>query len=130
VTGIELKEIDFSFQTQMAAMIDFSVSWQNNFQALLKAPEDFTVIGAFCGNDLVGFGIIEPHSGDIPQLAVSKGERRKGVGRALIYELKKRNKADIVKIVNVESTESGTIAFIHSCGIPKIVSQYEMIKKL
>ena len=51
IDGIELKEIDFSFQSQMEAIMDFNLSWQNNFQALMKKPSDFKIIGAFHNHD-------------------------------------------------------------------------------
>lgn len=128
--GVVFKEIDLSYQPQMQAMIDFNLSWQNNFQALLKKPDDFVVIGAFRNNELVGYGIIEPGSGDISQLAVLKKERRKGIGSNLLAELKKHIKADIVKIVNIESTQQGIIDFVTKNSVPKLVSQFEMIKQL
>jgi ribosomal protein S18 acetylase RimI-like enzyme len=125
---ISLKEIDFGYRPQMEAMIDFPLSWQNDFQALLKKPEDFVVIGAFKNDELVGYGIVEPGSGDISQLAVAKSERRKGIGSMILAELKKINKADIVKVVNIPSTEKGIIEFVTKNSIPKIVSQFEMIR--
>lgn len=127
---IILKEIDLSYQLQMEAMTDFTISWQNNFQALLKNPDDFVVTGAFRDNELVGYGIVEPASGDISQLAVVKNERRNGIGSNLLAALKKMIKAGIVKVVNIESKEKGIIEFVTKNGIPKIVSQYEMIKRI
>ena len=111
-------------------MHDFELSWQNNFQALNKKPDDFKIIGAFEDDALIAYGIIEPASGDIPQLAVTKAYRRKGIGSKILYELQKLNKADIIKIVNIESDQQHIISFINKNGIPKIVSQYEMIKVL
>ena len=127
---ITLKEIGFGYRQQMEAMIDFNLSWQNNFQALLKNPDDFIVIGAFNNDALIGYGILEPASGDIPQLAVAKNERRKGIGSIILAKLQQLNKADIVKVVNIPSTETGIIDFVTKNGIPKIVSQYEMVKRI
>lgn len=129
-SNVELKEIDFSFQLQMETMIDFNLSWQNNFQALLKKLTDFKLIGAFCKNDFVGYGIIEPETGDISQLAVDKKYRRMKIGTMILNELKKINCASIVKVVNVESNQNEIISFVTQNGIPKIVSQFEMVKQL
>jgi len=128
--GIELKNIDFSCQAQMEAMHDFPLSWQNSFQSLSNMPQSFACIGAFRGNDLAGYGIVEPATGDIPLLAVAHDERRKGIGTIMLCELQKRNKADIVKIVNIEAGQDASKQFVTSNGIPHIVSQYEMIKTL
>jgi ribosomal protein S18 acetylase RimI-like enzyme len=125
--GLELKEINFSYQSQMEAMVDFRISWQNDFQALLKAPQDFIVLGVFKKNKLIGFGIIDPGAGDVPQLAITPNERQNGIGSFLISELKKRNKAEILKVVNIESNQHVICKFMEKQGIPKIVSQYEMI---
>ena len=125
---IEFREIDFNYQSQMEAMIDFNLSWQNNFQALSKKPSDFKMVGAFHQNDLVGYGIIEPETGDIPQLAVQRDYRRNGIGSTLLNELKKINRAPIAKVVNIESNQKEIISFIINSGLPRIVSQFEMIK--
>lgn len=127
---VSLKEIDFSYQSSMEAMIDFPLSWQNNFQALLKNPGDFVILGAFKNDELVGYGIVEPGSGDISQLAVAKNERRKGIGSMIMAELKKRITADIVKIVNIPSTEKEIINFVNNNGVAKTVSQFEMIRDI
>jgi ribosomal protein S18 acetylase RimI-like enzyme len=128
--NVSLKEIDFGYQPLMEKMIDFKLSWQNDFQALLKKPEDFVVISAIKDDVLVGYGIVEPGSGDMSQLAVTKSERRKEIGSLIITELKKRIAADIVKIVNIPSDEKGIIEFVNKNGVPKIVSQFEMVKTI
>ena len=128
--GIELRDIDFSYGTQMEAMNDFPLSWQNSFQSLLNMPGNFRCVGAFKGNDLVGYGIVEPATGDIPLLAVTRQERRKGIGTLLLQELRNRNEAEILKVVNIESGQEEIKQFIINNGIPKIVAQYEMIKML
>lgn len=127
---ISLRDIDLSSRPQMEAMNDFPLSWQNSFQALSTMPESFQYIGAFLENEFVGYGIVEPSTGDVPLLAVSAPYRRKGIGSLILNELKKRNKADIVKVVNIEAGRNAAIQFVTANGIPKIVAQYEMIKML
>lgn len=127
---VEFKEIDFNYQAQMTSMIDFNLSWQNNFQALAKQPSDFKLIGVFHQKILIAYGIIEPETGDISQLAVKKDFRRNRIGSILLNELKKLNKADIIKVVNIESNQDAIITFLTNNGIPKIVSQFEMIRLL
>lgn len=127
---LELKPIDLASLPQLESMPDFTPSWQNNFQALLKAPGDFVMLGAFRGDDFLGYGIVEPAGGDIPQLAVRKDERRKGIGSLILKHLADYIQADIIKIINIESTKAGIISFINHNQIPKIASQYEMIRDL
>lgn len=127
---VAFRQIDFSYQPEMLDMCDFTLSWQNDFQALNKNPDDFIAIGAFSNERFIGYGVVEPGTGDIAQLAVAKTERRKGIGSAILRELQKLVKADIVKVVNIESTQTATLNFVLGSGIPKIVSQFEMIKTL
>jgi len=127
---VALKKIDLSYQPQMETMTDFPLSWQNRFEALLKEPGDFVIMAAFKNEQLVGYGIAEPGSGDISQLAVAKNERRKGIGSMILSELKKYIQADIVKIINIPENEKGIIDFVTKNGVPKIVSQFEMIKPI
>lgn len=130
VNEAELKEIDFSFRPEMESMMDFKLSWQNDFQALNKEPGNFKIIGAFYQNRLSGYGIIEPETGDIPQLAIDRNFRRRGIGTMILLELKKLNRAAIAKVVNIESGQDGIISFLSRNKIPKIVSQFEMTKQL
>jgi ribosomal protein S18 acetylase RimI-like enzyme len=127
---VAFREIDFNYQSQMEAMIDFNLSWQNNFQALTKKPSNLKLIGAFYQKQLIAYGIIEPETGDIPQLAVHRDHRRNGIGAMLLNELKKLNRALIAKVVNIESNQEAIISFITKNGIPKIVTQLEMIKPI
>ncbi len=127
---VKMREIDFSFQSQMETLLDFNLSWQNNFQALIKKPSDFKLIGAFHQENLVGYAIIEPETGDIPQLAVNKNYKRKRIGTMLLNEVKKINRAKIIKVVNIESNQNAIRSFIASNGIPQISSQFEMIKSI
>lgn len=126
--NIHLKHIDLSYQKQMEKLLDFDLSWQNNFAALLKNPNDFKTVGAFYDSHFVGYGIIEPKSGDVPQLAVAKAHRKQGIGSFILSELKKLNEADIVKVVNIPSNQETIIQFVRKRGIPKLVSQFEMIR--
>jgi ribosomal protein S18 acetylase RimI-like enzyme len=124
-----LREISLDIKV-MAEMHDFLLSWQNSFESLERNTSHVEIIGAFLNNILVGYGIIEPGSGDIPQLAVKKGERKNGIGTAILSVLQKRNRADIVKVINIPSGCKEIKEFLVNNGIPEVVTQYEMIREL
>lgn len=128
--SVELREIDFSYMKEMEIMWDFYPSWQNNFNALLNATEGFKIIGAFEQNVLISYGIIEVATGSIPQLAVSKAHRRRGIGSAIFTALQKFNQAELIKFVNTDAACEHVTAFIEKNGLPKFTSQHEMIKEL
>jgi GNAT superfamily N-acetyltransferase len=127
--GLAFKEISINEQL-MGNMHDFLSSWQNNFESLQVNPSHFQVLGVFREGELLGYGIIEPESGDIPQLAVKAGERRKGIGSAIIEALGKENKAETLKVINIPSDRPEIMNFLLHCGIPDVVTQYEMIRQL
>ncbi|MCW3121284.1 MAG: GCN5-Related N-Acetyltransferase [Flavipsychrobacter sp.] len=127
---IILRGTTLSDKAIMQAMWDFAQSWQNTFDALEKNIENFKIIGAFSGDRLLGYGIIEPSSGDIPQLAVDKNYRRKGIGSAILKELLSHNNYTSVKVINTDASIISIASFLEQNGIGKCGMQYEMIKSL
>jgi ribosomal protein S18 acetylase RimI-like enzyme len=127
---VTIREIDFSFRDTMQAMWDFQPSWQNRFDALLKNPNHFIVLGAFTGTELLGYGVIEPASGDIPQLAVHRNQRHRKIGSHLLHALCEKNDSQVIKVVNTEAGYEPITAFLAWNGIPKMTGQFEMSRSL
>lgn len=127
---IMIKQTDLSQKTRMLEFCDFDLSWQNKFEAVERIPEDFKILGAFKGEQLVGHCIIDPTTGDITQIAVSKSYRRKGIGTNLLNEASKINNYDSMKVINTEIGHDAIKDFLkfHSMRIKG--KQYEMIKQL
>ena len=109
---------------------DFYPSWQNSFESICRKAEDFLIFGAFYNNELAGYCIFEPVSGDVTQIAVDPSHRRKGVGRSLLAEVLKFNRHDSLKIVNTDVNCDSITRFLESVNIPLTGKQFEMIKKL
>ncbi len=110
---------------------DFEPSWQNSFEAIERAPEDFITLGAFDGDRLVGYVIFEPAAGDITQIAVAKTHRRQGIGSMLLGEMLGQNPAPGVKCINTEVGRDEALAsFLQAKNIPLADKQFEMIKRL
>jgi ribosomal protein S18 acetylase RimI-like enzyme len=110
---------------------DFTPSWQNNFEAVERAPEDFETLGAYDGDRLVGYVIFEPAAGDITQLAVAKTHRRQGIGSTLLGEMLRLNRAPGIKCINTEIGRDESLAgFLQVKNIALAGKQFEMIKKL
>lgn len=110
---------------------DFKPSWQNSTTSMERCPENKIVLGAFHNNELRGYGIIYPKSGDVPQIAVDKYFRRKRIGSLLLRELAKRAKAtENLFILNVDNSSKGTLSFLENAGFENFVDQYEMTLKL
>lgn len=109
---------------------DFKPSWQNSFEAINRCITDFEILGAYKGDELVGYSIFEPKSGDITQIAVDKTFRRQGIATTLLKEMIYKNKHSSIKAINSEITCDAATYFFESNGIPLKGKQFEMIKKL
>ena len=127
VAGLRIRSIPLNDRERMTAMWDFEPSWQNSFAAIDRCIEDFIVLGAFIDEHLVGYGVVEPSSGDISQVAVDRNYRRKGIGCTLLKELSGYIRHENIKILNSEKSDAGFTHFAEANGIPYLGSQYEMV---
>jgi len=109
---------------------DFYPSWQNSFESIQRAKEDFINLGVFAGKKLIGYCVFEPNSGDITQLAVDKEHRRKGVASLLLHELGKYNRNSKTKLINTDIHCSSITAFLKAKNIEITGKQFEMLKKI
>ncbi|MGE5349076.1 MAG: GNAT family N-acetyltransferase [Actinomycetota bacterium] len=108
----------------------FAPSWQNSYESISRVPDHFVALGAFEEEKLLGCCILEPASGDIPQLAVKKESRRKGIGSLLLREALRLNRGSMIKIVNADIGCESITGFLQSKNIPVTGKQFEMIRKL
>lgn len=109
---------------------DYYPSWQNSIESIRRSSGDFVNLGVFEENQLIGYCVFEPNSGDITQLAVDKAHRRKGVGSLLLQEMKKLNKNSRTKLINTDIHCSSVVDFLKTWNIEIAGKQFEMIKEL
>ena len=114
----------------MSTFLDFIPSWQNSFNAIARKLDNFKILGAFQENKLVGYCILEPKTGDITQIAVSKIHRRNGLGSQLLKEILKYNQFHSIKIINTPIDCNSITRFLESQSISMAGKQYEMIRKI
>jgi ribosomal protein S18 acetylase RimI-like enzyme len=124
-----ISEASLEQKNEFTNFCDFTPSWQNGLEAILRREKDFKIFGAYKGQEIVGYCIFEPTSGDVTQIAVDRKHRRQGLASALLYEALKYNKHNAVKVVNTEISCENITSFLNSCGIPLKGTQFEMIKK-
>jgi len=125
-----LKAININEYNSITDFWDFKPSWQNSIESIKRAPEDFTYLGVFTESQLIGYGIFDPTSGDVTQIAVDKAYRRKGIGSLLFQKMIESNKYTSIKIVNTDINHDSITAFLKAKNIEPTGKQYEMIKKL
>ncbi len=86
------------------------------------------IIGTFQTdtNKLVGYGVVETASGDIPQLAVLPEFRRQGIASQLFFTLVSHTTSEIVKIINTDTRCEALTRFMEFCGVKRGDGQFEM----
>ncbi|MBU1012915.1 MAG: GNAT family N-acetyltransferase [Bacteroidetes bacterium] len=129
ITGFSINEIDEPQWDLFSTFRDFTPSWQNSSDSIQRKRSFFKILGIFNEKTLVGYGIIETHTGDIPQFAIAKNFRRKGLGTALFKTFCNTTESGIIKIINTDFKDKGTKIFIESLGFKAGFGQYEMLHK-
>ena len=125
-----VERIDIENHLFVSEFWDFYPTWQNSFESINRAKEDFVSFGAFVEKKLVGYCVFEPNSGDITQIAVDKSYRRKGIGTILLNETSKLNKLPQTKLLNTETSCTSIVDFLKSKNIEITGKQFEMIKRI
>jgi ribosomal protein S18 acetylase RimI-like enzyme len=109
---------------------DFTPSWQNSVDSLMAVPETLSAVTAVAGGRVVGYGIVEPATGDVPQLAVDVDRRGQGVGRALLGALLALTEAENLVVLNLDETSEAANAFVEAVGFAPYTAQFEMVLTL
>jgi len=109
---------------------DYQPSWQNSIQSIKAVRESFDILAVRINNCIVGYGIIDKITGEIPQIAVDKNWRNKGIGRSILADLMNQTSSDQIKILNIDNRLEAMLHFITAAGFHNTVNQYEMILEL
>jgi len=125
-----LQPIDINEYNSLSDFWDFRPSWQNSFESISRKKEGFICLGAFADDRLIGYGVFEPSSGDVTQIAVDKQFRRKGIGSLLFGKMLELNTCNSIKIVNTDIRCDSITAFLKTKNIEPTGKQFEMIKGL
>jgi ribosomal protein S18 acetylase RimI-like enzyme len=105
-------------------------SWQNSIDSINAAADTFKYSIVSIEDTIVGYGIIDIITGDIPQIAIDKNHRGKGIGKSIFADLFKSTEADSIKVLNVDSKSTAMKNFLLKLGFEQNVKQYEMSLKL
>jgi len=109
---------------------DYELAWQNSFEAVKRSVGDFGALICIEDEIPVGYCIYEALSGDITQLAVKMGYRRKGIGRALLQKAIESITHTSVKLINIDENCEYMTTFLEGFAIPLQGQQFEMILDL
>ena len=79
---------------------------------------------------IASYGIIDKKTGDIPQIAINKNYRRKGIAKSIVADLINNTESYKIGVLNVDSKCESMKHFLLKLGFEYSVNQYEMILKL
>lgn len=125
-----MKPVDIAEYSSLSDFWNFKPSWQNSLEAIARSLEGFICLGVFSEDKLIGYGVFEPISGDVTQIAVDKRYHRRGVGSLLFQKMLESNQHSFVKIINTDVECSSMTTFLRSKNIESAGKQFEMIKRL
>ncbi|MFO7566432.1 MAG: GNAT family N-acetyltransferase [Enhygromyxa sp.] len=95
----------------------------------VKRTDSRVVLEATWDNELVGYAVVEPVSGELLQLAVSPEHRRKGIGTELIRACQERADRPTLRVLNVDDggDRGVSIAFLRRLGGTLTAVQLELV---
>ena len=128
---IEVREIDRPDWELFREFWDVEPSWQNSSDAINRSLNLRRVLGAFYSGNCVGYIVFSGRYGRISQLAVSKDNRRLGIGSALIHAVHTgMDEGYSTQVVNADLANPGPPEFFDKLGYYERLRQYEMVLNL
>lgn len=112
---------------QLVQFWDFNPSWQNSIDSVNAVSDSFIYSIVRFDDTIVGYGIIDKKSGDIPQIAVDRNFRCNGVARSLITNLIKNTESPNISVLNIDGQMKSMQNFFIKLGFKNSVTQYEMV---
>jgi ribosomal protein S18 acetylase RimI-like enzyme len=109
---------------------DCQPSWQNSIESICSLSEEFIYSVVRYDNRIVGYGVIEKRTGDIPQIGVDRNYRGKGIARSIMTDLINSTESSMVGVINVDDNSKLLKDFLSASGFVRGVSQYEMVMDL
>ncbi|MCG8570436.1 MAG: GNAT family N-acetyltransferase [Spirochaetes bacterium] len=125
---IELKNLNNVNFDLLTSFWDYQPSWQNSMESIKNVHSQFNIIEAHQDSKLLGYAFINPLNGEIPQIALKKEERGKGIGESILQKVIETTTADKISIINTDKRDHNLNSFLEKHGFELNLSQYEMIK--
>lgn len=124
-----LNGFSISIWNRLEKFWDAKPSWQNSIDSINAVPDAFEYCIVQDDGVIVGYGLIDIMTGDIPQIAVDKSYRGRGIGSSIITDLIKSAAVDKISVINVDSQLESLQGFLLRKGFTHGFDQYEMLLK-
>jgi len=124
---VSIKDLkDFQWEL-LCSFWDIEPSWQGSVFVLDPMPESYITLGAYDGDQLVGYIVYGPAAKKIYQFAVDKNYRNRGIGTKLFNAIREKNGGQTIALNNVDDSSESTSKFLsEKIGLNNWLSQFEM----
>lgn len=127
VQDVEIAEHPWvDLQSDAASMRDWFPSWQHSDASLAALGEDVVCFCATKADEIVGVVAFIKGTNTVAQIAVRKGFRRNGVGRALINAVVPYASGNTLRVINFSAADTGFTAFLEAHHAQRMVGQFEL----
>jgi ribosomal protein S18 acetylase RimI-like enzyme len=115
---------------QLQLFWEFQPSWQNSISSI-TAVQGIMIYALVCSdNKIIGYGVVDKNTGDIPQLAVHKDYRRNGIAGSIVSALFEKVTMNQLNIFNVDDACDSMKLFLLKLGFENTINQYEIVLTL
>lgn len=127
-----LKRIPQQDITGFADFLDWEPSWENSLNSIARIPDTVYVFAGIREGLAAGTIVYYPALNWVLNLAVKKNFRRRGIAASMLKQLTEKVNLpkDHIRVINVESTDAGMIAFLEKIGFELEIKQFEMEMEL
>ena len=129
--GVDIRTLDQPNWPQLTGFWEADPSWQNSIDAVERSRSMKRIVGAFIGDECVGYIVFSSKFGRISQIAVAPAHRVKGIGTALMNAVTIETADGFsMQVINIDRSLAGSLEFFRTAGFYERLTQYEMIRPL
>lgn len=121
------RRIDVVDESDVQPFWNHQPTYQNTLSSINRNSELHESMGAFFKGSCVGYITFVTTTGRIKQFGVHPDFRQKGIGQHLFYEVQKINPNSEISLINIDTNDTETIAFLQKINLNRTVEQFEMI---
>ena len=123
LTGTD--DIDLYLGLPIDRYLAFPPSWQNARESVGNSLPGYAFAAVLDAQEVVGYGLVDKMSGDVPQLGVLPAWRGKGVEALLLIQLARQCQSDRLTLLNVDERDPLCLV-LSGLGFENFINQYEM----
>lgn len=123
-----IRQLDHLDWKVLRSFRDILPAWQNAAATMEHIQPK--ALGAFAGEQLIGYILFNPATRRLYQLAVAPAFRRKGVATQLLAYVQQELAGQKLQWNNVDETATGLKIFLERQGLVNTINQFEMSKIL